>query len=421
MRHFPGFRLVVAAGTAALLAAGLLVLAEHRADDTPEQGSLAVTAPSRNTFRQFTTDADLHAGRNEGARVVAGSLTMAKSQGRRAYAGRSWDWSRWTSPWVAPGHAFTQLVPTWNAVTPPDTFVQVLARTRSTTGKLSRWKLVSTWSTRDDQIRRSSGPAHADALSRLSTDTLTATARYPFARYQLRTLLFRRAGTAATPSVRSLQAVATRPSAAVPTTSRAALPARALSVPAYSQMTHRGQYPQWGGGGEAWCSPTALAMVLGYYRSLPSPQVYSWVDRRYADPWVDHVARATYDYAYRGAGNWAFNTAYAANLVTGDAYVTRMGDLREAERLIAAGIPVIASISFGKGQLRGAPIGSTPGHLVVITGFTASGDVLVNDPAAPNNASVRRTYNRAQFERAWLRHGSGTAYVVRDAGHPLPR
>ena len=56
----------------------------------------------------------------------------------------------------------------------------------------------------------------------------------------------------------------------------------------------------------------------------------------------------------------------------------------------------------------------------MISGFTAAGNVVVNDPAAPTNASVRRTYDRGQFERAWQRRSSGTVYVVRDAAHPLP-
>ena len=56
----------------------------------------------------------------------------------------------------------------------------------------------------------------------------------------------------------------------------------------------------------------------------------------------------------------------------------------------------------------------------MIAGFTRTGNVVVNDPAAPSNASVRRIYDRGQFERAWLRKSSGTVYVVRDASHPLP-
>jgi len=159
-------------------------------------------------------------------------------------------------------------------------------------------------------------------------------------------------------------------------------------------------------------------MILGYYRRLPSPADYAWVAPRDSDRWVDHVARSVYDYRYTGAGNWAFNTAYAAGQV-GDAFVTRLADLREAERFIASGIPLAASISFSRGQLSGAPIGATAGHLVVITGFTAAGDVVVNDPAAPSDATVRRVYSRAQFERAWGR-SQGTVYVVHDRAHPLP-
>ena len=95
-------------------------------------------------------------------------------------------------------------------------------------------------------------------------------------------------------------------------------------------------------------------------------------------------------------------------------------DLREAERFIAAGIPLVASVSFSRGQLTGAPISATSGHLLVIAGFTSNGNVVVNDPAAPNNSSVRRVYDRGEFERAWLGRSSGTVYVVRDAAHPLP-
>jgi hypothetical protein len=69
------------------------------------------------------------------------------------------------------------------------------------------------------------------------------------------------------------------------------------------------------------------------------------------------------------------------------------------------------------------------GHLVVVRGFTKAGDVVVNDPAARTRAGVRRTYDRGQFEDAWLqrypsngrmRGSGGVGYVIRDARHPLP-
>ena len=43
----------------------------------------------------------------------------------------------------------------------------------------------------------------------------------------------------------------------------------------------------------------------------------------------------------------------------------------------------------------------------MIVGFTDDGDVIVNDPAAPRNRGVRRTYDRGQFEDAWVGRKSG--------------
>jgi hypothetical protein len=190
------------------------------------------------------------------------------------------------------------------------------------------------------------------------------------------------------------------------------------AVPAYSQMTHRGHYPQYGNGGEAWCSPTATSMVLGYYAALPRPAEYSWVRASDRDRFVDHAARMTYDYAYEGTGNWPFNTAYAARY-TDSAFVTRLRSLREAERFVAARIPLVASIAYGPGELDGSPISSTRGHLVVVVGFTSGGNVVVNDPAAATNAGVRRVYDRGQFENAWVPTTGGLVYVITH-DRPLP-
>ncbi len=183
-------------------------------------------------------------------------------------------------------------------------------------------------------------------------------------------------------------------------------------------MIHSGEFPQYGGGGEAWCSPTSTAMVLGYYGRLPAASSYGWAGSS-TEPWVDEAARRTYDHSYEGTGNWPFNTAYAASRGL-DAFVTRMRSLNDVEPLIVAGIPVVVSVSFPSGGLTGAPISSTAGHLLVVVGFDANGDVVVNDPAASSAAGVRRTYGRAQFEKVWLEGSGGTAYVMHDDAHPLP-
>jgi len=46
--------------------------------------------------------------------------------------------------------------------------------------------------------------------------------------------------------------------------------------------------------------------------------------------------------------------------------------------------------------------------------------VIVNDPAAPKNSTVKRTYKRAQFEKAWQAGSGGIVYVIRAKGRPLP-
>lgn len=172
---------------------------------------------------------------------------------------------------------------------------------------------------------------------------------------------------------------------------------KVLDVPQRSQMI----YPQ---GGEVWCSPTSTSMILAYYGINHS---------------VPDTANAVYDAAYRGTGNWAFNVAYAgAQGLRGVA--TRLGSLAEAEDYIAAGVPLGVSLGWKRGELPGAPISYSDGHLMVLVGFDKQGNPVLNDPAAPSNAGVRRTYPRATFERLWLSHSGGLSYLISRSGDPLP-
>ncbi|HET9860795.1 MAG TPA: C39 family peptidase, partial [Nocardioidaceae bacterium] len=139
------------------------------------------------------------------------------------------------------------------------------------------------------------------------------------------------------------------------------------------------------------------------------------------DPWVDHAARYTYDYNYDGAGNWPFNTAYAARFGL-ESFVTRLRSLTEAEQFIKAGIPLVVSVSFKESKLDGAGYG-TNGHLMTIVGFEADGDVIVNDPAShliPSNDEVRVVYDREQLENAWIGHTGGISYVIHPESVALP-
>jgi hypothetical protein len=162
-------------------------------------------------------------------------------------------------------------------------------------------------------------------------------------------------------------------------------------------------------GGDVWCSPTAVSMVLGYYGYMPG----ACADR------VRDAVVGVYDWIYKGHGNWPFNAAYAGSLGF-EAYVARFTSLRQAEEWIAAGAPVIVSFAWGENELAGAAIPSSNGHLAVLVGFDAAGNPIINDPAAPNDDSVQRTYDRSEFESLWLEHSGGAVYLIYPAGRATP-
>ena len=358
----------------------------------------------------WSSYADFKSGRRKGVKLGRGQVSLLEPR-PRAVAGKAYEAGTWTSPWATPGFGATALIPTWEATTPGRSMVRVEVRGRSADGRTGSWDRVADWSRTNRPVARTTYSGQTDDLGRVSVDTWWATSSVTS--YQLRVTLLRPRGSSKAVSLERVGAVASvDASTPRPTSKPGPGVGTVLPVPTYSQMVHSGHYPRWGGGGEAWCSPTSTAMVLGYYGISPAP---TGIEPGHVDAVVDHTAKMVYDHGYDGTGNWAFNTAYAATLVAGDSYVTRMRDLREAEDHIAAGVPLVVSIAFGRNQLAGAPISSSNGHLLVIVGFEADGDVVVNDPAGASNGEVRRVYDRAQFERIWISASGGTAYVIRNS------
>jgi len=402
----------------AALAAPLLTLGAGAAAGAATGAAPAVgprSTPARQiAHTQWDTPEQLAVGAVAGgARVVDGRVALTPGAATGS----------WRSPWTRPTFALTELVASWSARTPGDSDLRVQVRGRAA-GRTSSWDTLALWAAGDTYVQRRTFSGQTDDLGSVAVDTWRAPTGA--AAYQLRVVLSRRvppggSSLGRSPSLDTVGAVASRlpDTTDVPTSRPGVARGILLNVPRYSQMVHDGEYPQYGGGGEAWCSPTSTSMVLGYYGALPRPRAYSWVSPSYSERWVDHAARMTYDHDYDGTGNWPFNTAYAAGLA-GHGFVTRLHSLRDAEVLVKAEIPVVASIAFAPGQLDGAPIGASNGHLVVIVGFTPTGDVIVNDPAAQRDGGVRRTYDRGQFEDAWLPRSGGTAYVITDGAHPLP-
>lgn len=408
----------VVVGLALLL--GLSGLAACSTSEEPDGSAVVVAGTSgerKITLTRWDGGRQWRRGARAGTAVRDGRLVLDQPAATASVGGTSYDVARWTSPWVEPGYAFTELVASWSARTPKDSWVEIKVRGRDASGSTS-WDSLARWASGDRHLRRATDSGQSDDGTTVAVDTWR-TGGLPA--YQLRIVLGRRAGASYRPSLDLATAMTSRvPGTAGPTSTPGPARGTVLKVPRFSQMVHRGHYPQWGSGGEAWCSPTSTSMVLAYYDRLPSPRRYRWVPDGHVDPWVDHAARMTYDYAYKGTGNWPFNTAYAAPLA-GKAFVTRLRSVREAEQFLAAGIPVVVSIAFGPGQLDGAPIGSSDGHLLVIVGVRDNGNVVVNDPAADSRRRVRRTYDRGQLERLWLEASGGLAYVITDPAHPLPK
>jgi hypothetical protein len=322
----------------------------------------------------------------------------------------------WISSWVDAGFPFSQLIPSWNADTPAGTWMEVEVQTRTAALRETRWWRMGIWAYGDETIRRTSVSGQSDADGVVETDTFKTRAE-KMTSYRMRVTLSRTASTTASPLVRRVWAVVSDTRSYTPRYPSPRYTDRAmeLPVPRYSQEIHAGQFPEYDGGGEAWCSPTSTEMVIEFWNKRPAPSELTWVGG-YADPQIDYAARYTYDAAYGGTGNWPFNTAYAARFGL-DARVSQLGSLNDAERYIAAGVPLVASISHARGALPGfLNNDGTNGHLLVIIGFTASGDVIANDPAATSNATVRRVYGREAFERSWIGGSGGVVYVITAPG-----
>lgn len=328
-------------------------------------------------------------------------------------AGRAtWPHRRWTGPEQPIAFPAAELVASWIARTPPGSWLEVELQARTEAGTLTRWYCLGRWAEHDGDVHRTSLPGQGDGDADVAVDTLVA--RRPLTAFRARLTLYGTGARVELLNVMASTAMEQHPRASEPTTSRS------LDVPRFSQKAHTGHFPQWDGGGENWCSPTSVAMVMAYWGTGPKPDELDWVPPGDPCPLVDHAAAGMYDHSYQGTGNWPFSLAYAGRFgLTG--CVTRLRSLTELERFIDAGIPVITSQSFKDHELPGAGYG-TSGHLLVVSGFTPSGDVIVNDPAAPRDSDVRRVYPRAAFDNVWRRSSGsgGIVYVIHPPEIDLP-
>jgi hypothetical protein len=299
----------------------------------------------------------------------------------------------------APARApFDAAVPSWAASTPPEDWIEVQLRAR-VGGRWTGFYRIAQWDSHAAGSRRQSFGSQRDADGRVATDTLKLGA--PADAIQARVLL-RGAARLDTLwlALSGPGEDADHPGVPIPVE---------LEVPPRAQL----DYPN---GGEI-CSPTSVAMLLAYWYARTGDARLAALAERQAIAEV--ICPQVYDPVYEGHGNWGFNTAFAASLGL-EAYVARMASLAEVAPWVAAGVPVIISVAWGDGELAGAPIPSSGGHLLVVTGFDADGRAFVADPRGDSEGEVRRIYDAAQLTAAWQSNSTGTAYLIYPRDWPVP-
>ena len=154
------------------------------------------------------------------------------------------------------------------------------------------------------------------------------------------------------------------------------------------------------------CSPTTISMILGYWADT--------LKRPGLDRPVPEVADATYDTQWQGTGNWPFNMAYAGSYSNIRAYVSRLSDVAELEAWIARSLPVGLSLDYDRLRAKGP---GPNGHLVVLVGFTETGDPIINDPGTSEH--VRKIFPRKKLIDAWA-CSRNTVYLIYPEKVTLP-
>jgi hypothetical protein len=322
-----------------------------------------------------------------------------------------------TSQPIESGISWNELIASWNAQTPTGTGLKLEAR-GIYPDHTTKFYTVGIWSSdpgitafekdaKPSGYPRESVNGQKDADGDVRTDTLAL--KRPGAKLELRITLT--ANTTSTPATKPelkylglsfLDTRAPQPSEL----ERTKHPAwgKVIEVPERAQ----GNYAH----GAVICSATCTSMTLSYWAKAAS--------RSELDVDVPEVVDGVYDRAYDGTGNWPFNTAFAGKFPGMRAYVSRFTSISELEDWIEAGVPVVCSVAYS--VLKGKPRSATEsGHLVICTGFTAEGDIILNDPALnpKRGLRVRTPYPRQQFLAGW-KDSRNTVYLIYPESKKLP-
>lgn len=342
-----------------------------------DKNKTGIKQSSGRSFHMDTSAEDFGKGDLKGVRVSShedGALELEKQNGsylkEGTYTSQPFD--------AAP---FKYAVVSWNADTPGKAYINIEAQVRAGE-KWSSWFTIATWGT---GIKSESAKKQEDDIARVMIDTIALNGEAQGNGVRYRLTLYSDGENS--PRVRMVSFVAYNTNDRTPGEIQLE---KDLDVPMISQMQQDPKIAH------VICSPTSISMVMQYYG---------------LDISAERAAEGVFDNGAKIYGNWPFNTAFAASQGF-TAYVDRFDNLDDIKKEISEVRPVIASISFDKGELDNAPIEDTDGHLIVVRGFTTKNDVdyvIANDPAAPTHETVRREYRVDQFLKAW----KGIVYIIR--------
>ena len=278
---------------------------------------------------------------------------------------------------------FRELILSWEAETPGESQLEFIVRPAVSQERVYN---MGVWSA---SAKRTSVNDQKDELGEVQTDILILREDCITFRVDVRLM----ATENAKPKLKKLYAILTP---ATPVESglmgnRAAW-GKLIDAPKKAQM----DYP----GGQSLCSPTSVSMIVNHWGLQKN--VPAWIQD------VPDVQKGVHDPGWGGTGNWPFNTAYASSLPGMQGFITRLRGIEDLEHWIVAGVPVATSVSYS--LLKGEPKRrANDGHLVVLVGFTQTGDPIFNDPG---RKEIRLTYPRSNFEQS-LSSSKRTVYIIK--------
>lgn len=297
---------------------------------------------------------------------------------------------------------FTNLILTWNSITPANTYVEVLARVYivERAGGVGKWSEYLSWGIWGTTISSSSKSSECE-MAKIDTDVFVLRDKVNNVgkKLQIKVNLYS-ADLKSTPTLSQLTATFidnNKVKEVFEYNIEKKYYEKVLETPCFSQYEREESIAA------RICSPTSLTMVL---------------NRMGEELVVEDVAWNCYDYKYEGFGNWAFNVAFAGSLGY-EAYI-EYGSFEALQREISKGYPVVVSVKYTNDidnkeypYIENSPV-TTSGHLIVVCGIEVNnGEVymVVNDPAGESNESVRRKYKLDEFLIAWSK-SNNAMYVI---------